>query len=300
MPGIDQINPLTQLDAVKCPATMAAQGTQTGQRVLIQFETKATHLKTLDDLGMRDKMQEQLKALLGQPKGLVLFSALPGGGLRTTLDVVLHGMDRFVREFIALEAETNRYPEVENIPVTTYNTADGQTPAAMLAKVFRNEPQVVVVRDLIDAEMVSLMCRETVAIDRLLIGSIRAKDCAEALLRVLMLKVPPQEFAPAVSGVVCQRLVRKLCDNCKEPYAPVAGNLAATGHSGGSHSGVLSPPPGKARTKTRKMSVPSAAASATGARRPSSSWSWWTTPSAKCSPPPPSSSCSVRPPAKPA
>ena len=108
LPGIDQINPLTSLDTVKCPATMASQGTKTGERVLIQFEIQAAHLKTLADLGMREKMQEQLTELLQRPKGFVLFSALPAGGLRTTIDVVLHGMDRFLREFVAVEEESNR------------------------------------------------------------------------------------------------------------------------------------------------------------------------------------------------
>ena len=214
---------------MKYPATLASQGTKTGERVLVQFEIKATHLKTLADLGMREKMQEQLTELLQRPKGFLLFSALPAGGLRTTIDVVLQGMDRFLREFAAVEEERNRGREIENVAVTTYKAAEGQSPAAVLMKVFRSEPNVVLVRDLPDAETVSLICRELSDSDRLVMGSIRAKDCAEALLRVLVLKAPPAEVAAAVSAVLCQRLVRKLCDRCKEAYAPAPQVLQQLG-----------------------------------------------------------------------
>ena len=241
------INPLTSLDTVKYPATLASQGTKTGERVLIQFEIQARHLKTLADLGMREKMQEQLTELLQRPKGFLLFSALPAGGLRTTIDVVLQGMDRFLREFAAVEEERNRGREIENVAVTTYKAAEGQSPAAVLMKVFRSEPNVVLVRDLPDAETVSLICRELSASDRLVMGSIRAKDCAEALLRVLMLEGAGggsvrggfRRVVPATRAETVRPLQGSLC--------PRPAGLAATGHSPGARAGVLSPPPAQAR-----------------------------------------------------
>jgi type II secretory ATPase GspE/PulE/Tfp pilus assembly ATPase PilB-like protein len=229
LPGVEQINPLNALETVKYPATLAAQGTKTGERVLVQFEIKPLHLKTLADLGMREKMQEQLKELTQRTKGFLLFSAIPGGGLRTTLEVVLNGMDRFLREFAGVEEESGRAREVENIAITTYKAAAGQTPAAVLPKIFHAEPNVVVVRDLPDAETVRLICREVAEADRLVMGTVRAKDCAEALLRILLLKAPPAEVAAAISAVLCQRLVRKLCDLCKEPYAPAPQVLQQLG-----------------------------------------------------------------------
>ena len=131
---------------------MTCQGTQTGERVVVEFEVKGIHLATLDDLGMRAKMQEQLKEILNRPKGFVILSAIPAGGLRTTTKVVLSSLDRFVREFAAVEDEANRYDEIENIPVTTYQSAAGQSPADILPRVFRTQPNVIVVRDLVNAK----------------------------------------------------------------------------------------------------------------------------------------------------
>lgn len=204
---------------IKKDATLTSQGTKTGERVLIQFEEKAVYLKTLDELGMRPKMQEQLAELLNLESGMLFFSSIPGAGLRTTMDVVLRQMDRLMREFVAIEAEDKRYTEVENVPVTTYNPAEGQSPADLLPKLLRSEPNVVVCRDLPDARTVSLLI-EAVGENRLVISTMRAKDCAEALLRVLAIGVSGEELGEAVRAVLCQRLIRKLCEKCKEAYMP--------------------------------------------------------------------------------
>ena len=135
-------------------------------------------------------------------------------------------MDRFVREFVALEDEANRYDDVENIAVTTYRSADGQTPADILPKIFRQQPNVIVVRDLVNAKTVKMLCDEIAAEGRLVVSTVRAKDSVEALLRIYGIeKAPLAEFRDQATAVLSQRLVRKLCDKCKEPYAPPADVL---------------------------------------------------------------------------
>jgi len=86
----------------------------------------------------------------------------------------------------------------------------------------------VVVRDLVNAETVRMLC-DGASDGRLIVSAIRAKDCAEALLRVLALKAPPAEFAENVTAVLSQRLVRKLCEHCKEAYVPTPQTLAQLG-----------------------------------------------------------------------
>jgi type II secretory ATPase GspE/PulE/Tfp pilus assembly ATPase PilB-like protein len=230
-----------EYESAKLAVNFASQGTAGGERVLIQFEEKKVRFDTFDDLGLRTKLQEQLRELLNLPKGLVLFSAAPGNGLRSTMDVALRACDRFVREFISVEEENTLYQTVENVAVSTYSAAEGQTPDDVLMKVFRTEPNVVIVRDLVNAETVRLLCQQ-IAKDRLMIGTVRANDCAEALLRVLALGVPPAEFGPSISGVICQRLVRKLCDACKEAYAPTPQVLQQLGIPEGRVQAFYRPP----------------------------------------------------------
>ncbi len=224
----------------KLSCKISSQGTQTGERVLLQLATKKVPFKSLDDLGMRAKMQEQLQELLEQ-NGLLIFSAMPGGGLTTTMDVVLSHADRFIRNFVAVEDEAKPERDVENVHVTTYNSAAGETPASVLPKLVRTYPDVIVARDVSDLETLTILC-EQVGENRLVITSTRAKEAVEALLRLMMLKIPPAEFAPVVSGVLNVRLVRRLCEACKEGYPPPPEVLKQLGLPAGRIEALYRPP----------------------------------------------------------
>ncbi len=226
----------------KYDATCATQGTRNGERVVVKFEGTRTPFKTLDDLGMRPKMQEQLRELLSLKQGLLIFSALPAGGLRSTLTIALGSVDRFVREFMSFEDEENRYEEVENVMVTTYRKNGEISVSEAFDRFFLKEPEVAVVADLLGGEMLGMICEEINSNQRLVVTTVRAKDCAEALVRVLALKPPQQEFARAISAVLNQRLVRRLCDQCKEAYAPPPNVLAQLGIPAGRVQAFYRPP----------------------------------------------------------
>jgi type II secretory ATPase GspE/PulE/Tfp pilus assembly ATPase PilB-like protein len=231
----------TEYQSALYSSTLTCQGTKTGERALMQFEQMQVRFETFEEIGMRSKMQEELQQLLSLKQGLLLFSALPGAGLRSTSHVVIRNTDRFTRELMAVEEETRRSQEIENCPVTTYRAADGQTPASVLPKVFRAVPDVIVVRDLPDAQTVTMLCRE-IPEGRLILGMVRAKDSVDALLRILALKVPTAEFAGAISGVLSQRLVRKLCQTCKEAYVPTPQTLGQLGIPEGRVQAFFRPP----------------------------------------------------------
>lgn len=254
LPGIESVNKFTDLELVKTPATLICQGTQGGERVIVEFEVKGVHLTTLDDIGMRTKMQEQFMEVLNRKRAFVILSALPAGGLRTTTKVVLATLDRFVREFAAVEDAGNRYDETENVPVTTYNRAAGQSPADVLVRVFRQQPNVIVVRDLVNAATVKMLSEEVAGEERVAIGTVRAKDSVEALLRVYAIeKAPIAEFREEVAAVLAQRLVRKLCDKCKEPYAPGAEVLKQLGLPADKVKAFYRPPTVKADDDRREI-----------------------------------------------
>lgn len=225
-------------DKLTCKISSGA--TQTGERVLLQWVAKKVPFKSLDELGMRAKMQEQLQQLLDQ-NGLLVFCSLPAGGLTTTLDVVLSHTDRFMRNFVAVEEETRLEREIENIHVTTYSSAAGETPATVLPKLIRSYPDVIVVRDVAELETLTILC-EQVNENRLVITSTRAKEAVEALLRLMMLKIPPAEFAPVVSSVLNMRLVRRLCEKCKEAYPPPPEVLKQLGLPAGRIESLYRPP----------------------------------------------------------
>jgi type II secretory ATPase GspE/PulE/Tfp pilus assembly ATPase PilB-like protein len=202
-----------------CPIT--SQGVPTGERVVVQLLGGYQRaFKTYEDLGMRSKLAEQWSALMASDKGMLVISGVPEGGVTTLTDVSLMETDRLLRDFAAIEEEQHREREIENIDVTIYSAAKGETPTTILPSLIRKYPNVYVLREMNDPEAAKLLLAEVRDEDRLLITNVHAKEAAEALLRMLQMKVPQREFAAAVTAVMCTRLIRRLCDSCKVAYAP--------------------------------------------------------------------------------
>jgi type II secretory ATPase GspE/PulE/Tfp pilus assembly ATPase PilB-like protein len=210
-----------------CP--IVCQGVKTGERVVLELLGGVRdELKTFDQLGMRDKLAEQWSQLMLRDKGLLIFSGLPEGGVTTMTNVALMETDRLMRDFISVEDELHREREIENVEVMTYNSGDGAVPKDMLVHVIRKYPNVVILRDLVDAETAKMLFDE-VRDDRLVITTVHAKDAPETLLRMLQKKVPHRDFAALVTAVLNTRLVRKLCDQCKVGYEPAPELLKKLG-----------------------------------------------------------------------
>ncbi|MFV2065392.1 MAG: GspE/PulE family protein [Pirellulales bacterium] len=217
-----------KMDAGKFTCRVTCQGTEAGERVVVKLDEGKHSFETLESLGMRSKMRERFLEMIGGDRGFVLFSSLPSGGLTTTVDVSLEETDRLLRNFVAIEDVAKPELEVQNVEVTTYHRAGGEAPATVLPKLLRTYPDVIVVRDLFDAETVKILCAQ-VEENRLIFASNHGKNAADALLRVLALKVPPRELAGAITAVLYVRLVRKLCPTCRVGYEPTPDLLKKLG-----------------------------------------------------------------------
>jgi type II secretory ATPase GspE/PulE/Tfp pilus assembly ATPase PilB-like protein len=203
--------------------TIASQGTQTGERIILTMTVggKTKKFSSLEDLGMREKMREQLKEILASRSGIVIFSSLPQGGLSTAVQFALKSTDRLLRDFVAIGERAKHEPEVENLEIVSFDGTAGETAMTVLPKTILRQPDVLVVRELADAETLkTLIAQSEDDHPKLSITTLRAKDAVEAVVRLLSLRVPAAEVAPALLAVVNQRLIRKLCDKCKEGYEP--------------------------------------------------------------------------------
>jgi type II secretory ATPase GspE/PulE/Tfp pilus assembly ATPase PilB-like protein len=211
-----------------CPIT--SQGVPTGERVVVQllggYQRMFNHYA---DLGMRPKLAEQWAELMARDKGMLVIASTPEGGLTTLTDISLLETDRLMRDFATIEEVNHREREIENIEVTTYDPAKGESAASVLPALIRKYPNVYVMRDFSDPEAAKLLINEARDDERLVITNVHAKDAPEALLRMLQLKVPQKDFANVVTAVMCTRLIRRLCDACKVAYAPTPDLLKKLG-----------------------------------------------------------------------
>jgi type II secretory ATPase GspE/PulE/Tfp pilus assembly ATPase PilB-like protein len=205
----------------KFTGQLVSQGTKTGERAILEIVPDKTPFHSLDELGMRDKMRDELKELLAAQHGLVLFSALPGAGLQTTWNVGLTATDRYLRDFSGIEDKAHPFTHVENVEISTFDGPAGQTPDSIMRQVLLREPDVVVIPDFVNGKSVDTLCDYVLNQRRLVCSALRAKEAVEALLRVLSLQPQqPAKFAQAVTAVLNQRLVRLLCETCRQAYEP--------------------------------------------------------------------------------
>lgn len=219
----------------------ASEGTKTGERVVLDFIGKKATYNTYDELGIREGLKDKWSELMARDKGLLVFSTMPGGGLTTITDVSISETDRLMRDFVAIEPANKPEADIQNVSVNKFDPAKGETAATILPDLIRTYPNVYVMRDFTDPEATKLLMDE-VTDERLVITTIPARDGADALLRLLKAKVPHKLFAKHVTGVLYQRLVRKLCPTCRVGYVPAPAVLKKLGIPAGKVEQLFRPP----------------------------------------------------------
>ena len=217
----------------KFDTTIVSQGTQAGERVLISFVPiiKGGGVRTLEELGMRDKLRDQVKELIGPgTKGMVVMCAMHQDGLSSLWAGTLRSTDRLMRDFVSLQDQDHPEPDVENIEIIKCNFAEGETPDKRLQKVLLRQPEVLLAPNVPNAETVDGYCKQAnVEEPKLTIISTRAKDSVDGLLRVLAMGVDKALFVKSVTGIVYTRLIRRLCEVCREPIQPTPQLLQRLG-----------------------------------------------------------------------
>lgn len=223
----------TEFMGNKFETSVVSQGTQAGERVLVSFVPiiKGGGVRTLEELGMRDKLRDQVKELIGPgTKGMFIACAMPQDGLSSLWAGVLRSTDRLMRDFVCLQDQDNPEPEVENIEIMKCNFAEGETPDIRLPKILLRQPEVLLAPNVPNAETIDAYCKQALAEEpKLTLISHRGKDAVDGLLRVLAMAGDKEQFAKSVTGVVYTRLIRKLCEICREPIQPTPQLLQRLG-----------------------------------------------------------------------
>ena len=195
----------------------ASQGTMEGEKLSLRILDKSQQINKLSDLGMREKLVEEVRALVTQPHGMVIASGPTGAGKSTSLYAALREIDRYTRNIITIEDPIEYH--LDNVTQIEINTKAGQTFAMSLRSVLRQDPDVIMIGEIRDDETAQIACQAATT-GHMVFTSLHSNDAITALFRLLDLGVEPFLVSSALTAVWSQRLVRKLCDHCKEPYKP--------------------------------------------------------------------------------
>ena len=196
---------------------VATSGSKSGEKLVMRILDNATGVQRLDDAGIRPKLISEIRTLVTQPHGMFLLCGPTGSGKTTTLYACLREIDRFQKNIITVE-DPIEY-QLDNITQIEINTKGGQTFAGSLRSILRQDPDVILIGEIRDQETATIACQAAMT-GHMVFSSVHANDTVTALFRLLDLGVEPHNLSSALTAVLGQRLVRMLCEACKEPYKP--------------------------------------------------------------------------------
>lgn len=202
--------------------------TQYGEKVVIRLLEPTAPLLTFSELGFTPAISEALPKLLALPQGLVLVTGPTGSGKSTTLYSALNILRKPSVNIVTVEDPVEyALPGANQVHV---NTRAGLTFASALRSMLRQDPNVIMVGEIRDQETAEIALKAAQT-GQLVLSTLHTNDSASAMVRLLDLGVPPFLIASSITGVLAQRLVRKLCScHSVEPITPeLSARLADAG-----------------------------------------------------------------------
>ena len=171
------------------------------------------NLKTkLEELGIREDLMKEIKGQLGKSTGAILTTGPTGSGKTTTLYAFIQHLNSSGTKIITIEDPIEYH--IEGISQTQTDSKRGYTFANGLRAIVRQDPDIILVGEIRDQETADIALQAALT-GHLVLSTIHTNNAAGTIPRIIDLGIQPQIIAPAINIAMAQRLVRKLCPNCK-------------------------------------------------------------------------------------
>jgi type IV pilus assembly protein PilB len=197
-----------------------------GESMVMRLLDRSANLISLRELGFEEDDNRQFKRLIERPHGIVLVTGPTGSGKTTTLYAALAELNR--PDVKILTAEDPVEYHIGGINQVQVNTKIGLTFARILKAMLRCAPNVILVGEIRDKETAEVAIQAALT-GHLVFSTLHTNDAPSAITRLLDMGVAPFLVSSAVQGVVAQRLVRRICKECKESYAPAPNEVRLLG-----------------------------------------------------------------------
>jgi CheY-like chemotaxis protein/nucleoside-triphosphatase THEP1 len=196
-----------------------------GEKVVIRvLNQKATTL-ALNSLGLAEEEEKAIRSLLSNKEGIILVTGPTGSGKTTTLYSALRAVQGTGVNIVTVE-DPVEYKLGENIVQVQVNEKAGLTFASALRSILRQDPDVVLVGEIRDKETAQIALQASLT-GHLVLSTLHTNDAANTVTRLVDIGMEAYKIAPALRGIVAQRLMRRLCKNCRQVATePVAERLA--------------------------------------------------------------------------
>ena len=188
-----------------------------GEKVVIRLLDRGSILMSKRDLGFSDKNLEVFDKIIQHPHGIVLVTGPTGSGKTTTLYAVLQELNKINRNIITVEDPVEY--RLSGINQSQVNVKAGLTFASGLRSILRQDPDIIMVGEIRDHETAEIAVRAAIT-GHLVLSTIHTNDSVSTISRLVDMGIEPFMVSSSVVGIMAQRLVKRICTNCKTSYLP--------------------------------------------------------------------------------
>lgn len=229
---IPQDGRFTQVvDGTTLDVRVSSLPTVHGEKIVIRIlSTGQIALRKITDLGMSDHNYELFESMIRCPHGVILVTGPTGSGKTTTLYAALGELAKPNVNVITVEDPVEK--AIDGINQVQVNTKAGMTFAAALRSILRQDPDIVMIGEMRDAETADIGIRAAIT-GHLVLSTLHTNDAASTVVRLVDMGVAAYMVATSLIGVIAQRLVKVLCPSCKSPRmsTPEENKLMGIDHS---------------------------------------------------------------------
>lgn len=206
---------ITKVDNNDVDLRVSILPTVHGEKIVIRILNKHSGLVKVDKLGFSEAEMDKLNRIVKSPYGIILVTGPTGSGKTTTLYSILGEVNKPDINIITIEDPVEFM--VEGINQVNVNNKAGMTFSSGLRSILRQDPDIVMIGEIRDGETAQIAVRAAIT-GHLVLSTIHTNDSASAVVRLADMGVEPYLIATSFSGVVAQRLVRRICPFCKKEY----------------------------------------------------------------------------------
>ena len=207
---------------------------QHGEKAVIRVLDTSSRSLELEGIGLVSDDLKKVKSLIERHRGMVVVTGPTGSGKTTTLYGILSRIKSPTTNIVTVEDPVEyQYPGLNQMQV---NADIGLTFAAGLRSILRQDPDIILVGEIRDAETAEIACRAALT-GHLVFTTLHTNDAPSTITRLLDIGVPPYLVSSVLIGIIAQRLVRTVCGNCKAPSRPDASGIVGLGLSAVSLAG---------------------------------------------------------------
>jgi len=200
--------------------------TSYGERSVLRLLDKSTGLFGLNELGLCNEDLHKFDSLLNRSHGVIFVTGPTGSGKSTTLYACLNRINSAEKNVITIE-DPIEY-QLEGISQIQVASKKGMTFATSLRHVLRQDPDVIMIGEVRDVETARMAIQSSLT-GHLVFSTLHTNDSAGAVSRLLDLGVEPYLVSSSLIAIIAQRLVRKVCPDCKKPFEPSSHELKELG-----------------------------------------------------------------------